>query len=53
MEKLAYYPKRYYAKTRVLSIKISKIEEDFLRNEAFRLKMPVSKLVRRGFLDRV
>ena len=52
MEKIAYRSKRYYAKTRVLTIKISKEEEEFLRNESFRLKKPVSELIRNGALNK-
>ena len=46
-------PKKYYARTRILNIKISKAEEDFLRNEAFRLKKSMSELVRQGILEGV
>ena len=41
------------ARTRVFTIKISKIEEEFLNNEAFRLKKSISELIRRGFLMEV
>ena len=41
-----------YARTRVFTIKISKIEEEFLQNEAFRLRKSITELIREGILNR-
>ena len=40
-----------YARTIVFTIKISKIEEEFLQNEAFRLKKSITELIREGILN--
>lgn len=39
-----------HARTRVFTVKISKVEEEFLRDEAFRLKKSMTELVRQGIL---